>query len=61
MMDPEDVKKCYEFCKTAKIIPVHMNSFPHCLCTIDMMKKYVEDNKLQDRVLVPKDGEILTI
>ena len=61
MMDPEDVKRCYEFCKTAKIIPVHMNSFVHTLCTIDMMKKYVEDNKLQDRVLVPKDGEILKI
>ena len=61
MMDPEDVKKCYELAKNAKIIPVHMNSFPHCLCTIDMMKKYVEENKLQDRVLVPTDGEILKI
>ena len=26
MMEPDDVKKCYELCKTAKIIPVHMNS-----------------------------------
>jgi len=59
MMDPEDVKKCYEFCKTAKIIPVHMDSYPHCLCTTDKMKKFVEENKLQDRVLVPTDGEIL--
>ena len=61
MMDPEDVKRCYEFCKTAKIIPVHMNSLAHCFCTIDKMKKFVEENKLQDRVLVPTDGEILTI
>ena len=38
-----------------------MNSLAHCLCTIDMMKKYVEENKLQDRVLVPTDGEILKI
>ena len=59
MMDPEDVKKCYELAKNAKIIPVHMNSFANCLCSIDMMKKYVEENKLQDRVLVPTDGEIL--
>ena len=59
VMGPEDVKKCYEFCKEAKIIPVHMNSLPHCLCTIEKMKKFVEENKMQDRVLVPEDGEIL--
>ena len=39
VMEPKDVKKCYEFAKNAKIIPVHMNCFPHCICTIDMMKK----------------------
>jgi len=58
---PEDVKKCYEFCKTAKIIPVHMDSYPHCLCTTDKMKKFVEENKLQNRVIVPTDGEILKL
>ena len=61
MMDREDVKKCYELAKNAKIIPVHMNSLAHCICTIDMMKKYVEENKLQDRVIVQTDGEILKI
>ena len=61
MMDPEDVKKCYEFCKTAKIIPVHMDSYPHCLCTTDKMKKFVEENKLQDRVLITTEREILKL
>jgi len=60
-MGPDDVKKCYEFCKTAKIIPVHMNSLIHCICTIEKMKKFVEENKLQDRVIVPNDGEILKL
>ena len=59
MMGPDDVKKCYELCKDAKIIPTHMNSFPHCLCTIEKMKKFVEENKMQDRVIVPEDGEII--
>ena len=27
MMGPEDVKKIYEMCKDAKIIPVHMDSY----------------------------------
>ena len=61
MMGPDDVKKCYEFCKNAKIIPVHMNSYCHCICTIEKMKKFVEENKLQDRVIVPNDGEILKL
>jgi len=58
IMGPDDVKKCYEFCKDAKIIPVHMNSLAHCACTIEKMKKFVEENKLGDRVMVPNDGEI---
>ena len=59
MMGPDDVKKIYEMCKESKIIPVHMDCYCHCLCTIEKMKKFVEENKLQDRVLVPCDGEIL--
>ena len=59
MMGPDDVKKIYEMCKESKIIPVHMDCYCHCLCTTEKMKKFVEENKLQDRVLVPCDGEIL--
>ena len=59
MMGPDDAKKIYEMCKESKIIPVHMDCYCHCLCTIEKMKKFVEENKLQDRVLVPCDGEIL--
>ena len=57
-MGPEDVKKIYEMCKDAKIIPVHMDSYCHCLYTTEKMKKFVEKNKLKDRVIVPCDGEI---
>ena len=59
MMGPEDVKKIYEMCPNAKTIPVHMNSFCHTLCTVEKMKKFVEENKMQDRVIVPVDGEII--
>ena len=57
VMGSDDAKKCYEFCKTAKIITVHMNNFCHCNCTIEKMKKFMETNNLQDRVIVPNDGE----
>ena len=57
MMGPDDVKKIYEMCPNAKIIPVHMDCYCHTLCIIEKMKKFVEENKLQDRVIVPCDGE----
>ena len=57
MMGTDDIKKLYEMCKESKIIPVHMDSYPHCTYTTKTMKKFVEDNKYQDRVIVPVDGE----
>ena len=61
IMGTDDVKKCYEFCKTVKIITVHMDAINHCICTKEIMRKFVEENKLGDRVLVPNDGETLTL
>ena len=58
MMGPDDVKKIYEMCKDSKIIPVHMDTLCHALCDTKKMKKFVEENKLQDRVIVPCDGEV---
>ena len=46
-------------CKDAKIIPVHMDCLAHALCDTKKKKKFVEDNKLGDRVVVPLDGEVL--
>ena len=60
MMGPNDVKKCYEMCKSAKIIPEHFDSYCHCM-TSDEMIKFVKENKLEDRVIVPKDGDIFKL
>ena len=56
ILEHEDVKKCCELYTNAKIIKVHMNSFPHCITTSEKWKKYVEENKLQDRVFVPEEN-----
>ena len=52
-MGTEDVKKCYDLSKNAKIITVHMDAINHCVCTREIMNKFVSENKLNDRVLVP--------
>ena len=61
IMGTDDVKKCYDFCKTPKIITVHMDAINHCICTRDIMRKFVDEIKLGDRVIIPKDGETITL
>jgi L-ascorbate metabolism protein UlaG (beta-lactamase superfamily) len=61
IMGTNDVKKCYEFSKKAKIITVHMDAINHCVCSREMMRKFVTENKLDDRVLIPNDGEIFNL
>lgn len=61
MMGPEDIIKIYKILKHSVIIPVHMDSYPHCSYTTKTMKAFVKDKKLQDRVIVPVDGEIIEL
>ena len=61
MMGPDDIKKLYEMCKESIIIPVHFDSYPHCSYTTKTMKKWVKEQKLQERVIVPVDGEIVEL
>ena len=44
-----------------KIITVHMDAFSHCICTRAIMRKFVDENKFGDRVIIPNDGEIITL
>ena len=61
IMGTDVVKKCYNFSKKAKIITVDMDAINHCICTREIMRKFVDENKLNDRVLIPKDGEVLNL
>ena len=61
MMGTDDIVKIYKMLKHSLIIPVYMDSYPHCTYTIKTMKKFVNDNKLEDRVIVAVDGEIIEI
>ena len=61
IMGTIDVETCYNFTKKAKIIAVHMDAINHCVCTREIMRKFVEEKKLGDRVLIPNDGEVLKL
>ena len=61
IMGTDDVEYCYNFSNKAKIIAVHMDAINHCVCTREIMRKFVEEKKLGDRVFVPNDGECIKL
>jgi L-ascorbate metabolism protein UlaG (beta-lactamase superfamily) len=61
IMGTNDVETCYKFAPKAKIITAHMDAINHCACTREDMRKFVKEKKLEDRVLIPNDGETLKL
>ncbi len=59
IMTSEDIETCYKFSKKGKIVTAHIDANKHCVCTREDVLKFVENNKLGDRFLVPKDGEVI--
>ena len=57
----DDVKRYCELFKKPKIIVTHLDCQAHCFSTSKTIKKVVEENNLQDRVIIPKDGEIISL
>ncbi|WP_404986275.1 MBL fold metallo-hydrolase [Chryseobacterium sp. M5] len=46
----------------AKVIAVHMNALDHCFTTRDILKKKAAELKIgKDKLIIPEDGEKLTL
>ena len=60
-MGTKEVKTYNDFSKKAKIINVHSDAITHFICTREVMKKFVDENKLNERIFIPKDGEVLNL
>lgn len=60
-MTAEDVFKVAEAAPNATVITVHMDTINHCLLTREMLSQAVSSAGLTDRVLIPADGETITL
>lgn len=48
--------------RKAKVIAVHMDALDHCFTTRAILKKKAEELKISaDKLLIPEDGEIITL
>ncbi|SUO95316.1 MBL fold metallo-hydrolase [Suttonella ornithocola] len=57
IMGKEDVAHAYQVAPQAKIITVHMDAVNHGAVSRKDMREFVQENRLNDRVSVPYDGE----
>lgn len=60
-MTTAEVIRVAEAAPNATIIAVHMDTINHCLLTRAMLSRAVADAGLSERVLVPADGETITV
>ncbi|SSY81007.1 MBL fold metallo-hydrolase [Alysiella crassa] len=61
IMGTNDVLKATQIAPKAKIITVHMDTTNHNSVSREDMRKFVIGEKIQDKVIIPKDGEIIDL
>ncbi|WP_444679166.1 MBL fold metallo-hydrolase [Halomonas sp. E19] len=60
IMGKEDTLRAYQAAPNATIIAVHMDAVNHMTLTREELGDYVREKDLEDRVLIPTDGEVMS-
>ena len=60
-MGKEDILKCLEFHNKYKVIALHMDAINHCMHSRAMVREFIKEKKIEDKVFVPEDGEIVKL
>jgi L-ascorbate metabolism protein UlaG (beta-lactamase superfamily) len=60
-MTAGDVAKVCSAAPWAMVIAVHMETFNHCLLTRQALRDRLAEQKLSDRVVIPRDGEVVKL
>ncbi|MFT3910029.1 MAG: MBL fold metallo-hydrolase [Ferruginibacter sp.] len=60
-MTPQDIIKVHETIPAAKLIAVHMDTVNHCFAKRVDLKKILEENKLESKIIIPADGEVMNL
>jgi len=59
IMGTEDTLRVHTLAPKARIVAVHMDSVNHMTVSRADLRRYVNENSIQDSVLIPEDGETL--
>ena len=55
----EDVLRAVQAAPNATIVATHMDAINHMALSREELKKYVEENNIQDKVEIPEDGALI--
>lgn len=61
IMGKEDVKKVHEILPDAKIVAIHMEAVNHCVLTRKELADYIKVHGIEDKVIIPADGQLLEL
>lgn len=59
IMGKDDVLHAYQAMPAATVVATHMDAINHMSLSRKELKEYVKQHRIQDRVRIPADGEIL--
>lgn len=59
IMGKDDTLKAHRAAPNATIIAVHMEALNHTALSREELREYIQQNNIQDRVVIPADGENL--
>ncbi|CAH1044310.1 MBL fold metallo-hydrolase [Halomonas sp. TD01] len=60
IMGKEDTLRTHQAAPNASIIAVHMDAVNHMTLSRDELAEYVQEEGLQEHVLIPADGEVIS-
>ncbi len=61
IMNTGDVKSVYEAAPQATLIASHMEAVNHAALTRAELRTFVQENHMEDRIIIPADGETLRL
>jgi L-ascorbate metabolism protein UlaG (beta-lactamase superfamily) len=59
IMSKEDTLRATMAAPNAIVVAVHMDAINHCALSRKELREYVKEKGIEDRVLIPSDGEVL--
>jgi hypothetical protein len=60
-MGKEDVEKVHDLLPNATIFVMHMEAVNHCILTRNELRDFVSQKGIQDKVVIPEDGQSLSL
>lgn len=60
IMGKQDVLQATKSVPNAAIVAVHMDVVNHMSLSRKVLREFVQEKKIQDRVMIPEDGESMT-